>query len=290
MATDLDATIRRLEDVPVFFVGGLPRSGTTWVQQMLNAHPQVLCVGESHFFNDLMAGIGRAVLDYTSRRASGVGTWAPSAVGPDRARMLPVVRTAFASLASANLGDHDVERLVVIGEKTPDNVYQLHRIWAVFPQAKFIHVIRDVRDACVSAYIRFRAKLPADMDRPTYIGFYARDWMSRITSAREQAEGQDYLELRYEDLQLDTEAQMVRVFGFLGADVGSGVVADAVRVASFEALSGGRRRGEEDRQSHYRRGEVGGWRDELTVEEVALFEDIAGPMMRTLGYQTETAA
>lgn len=290
MGTDLDATIRKFEALPVFFVGGLPRSGTTWVQQMLNAHPEVLCLGESHFLNDLVPGVGRAMLKYSDRRAAGEGTWAPTVNGPDRDHIAVVLRTAFATLGSMNLQDRDINRLVTFGEKTPDNLYQLNRLWSIFPQAKFIHVIRDVRDACVSAYIRFRAKLPEDMDRPTYIGHYARDWMSRIVTAREGAEGHDYLELRYEDLQHDTMQQMIQVFDFLGADSSYAVVAETVQAASFEILSGGRRRGQEDRQSHYRRGEIGGWRDELTAEEVALFADVAGQMMRNLGYEMETVA
>src|SRR5215210_5260554 len=38
------------EDFPIFFVVGRPKSGTTWLQRMLNQHPEVICRGEGWFF------------------------------------------------------------------------------------------------------------------------------------------------------------------------------------------------------------------------------------------------
>ena len=58
----------------------------------------------------------------------------------------------------------------------------------------------------------------------------------------------------------------------------------AVAAAIFESLSGGRRQGQGQARSHYRRGEVGSWAETLSAAEIAAFGDAAGPMMDELGY------
>ncbi|GHD57241.1 hypothetical protein GCM10017083_38450 [Thalassobaculum fulvum] len=284
MPRDLQAEQQVLSRLPTFFVGGLPRSGTTWVQQLLNAHPQVVCLGESHFFNDLAPSLARAAQGYAKRRSEGHNTWAPTVRGPGTQVLTPVYRAAFVALVQENLDGRDPKQLVTIGEKTPDNIMLLHRVWAVFPSARFINVIRDGRDGAVSAYIRFRSKLPETMTQLDYARAYGEGWAKRIREARELAKGRRYLEVRYEDLHADGEAEAARLFAFLGADSGPDSVRRAIETASFEKLSGGRSRGQEDPASHYRRGEVGGWAEVLTPAEVEAFEAAAGPMMDTLGY------
>jgi len=285
MSRDLQAEHQALSRLPTFFVGGLPRSGTTWVQQLLNAHPQVICLGESHFFNDLAPGLARVAQGYAKRRAEGQNTWAPTVRGPVGNTMNPVYRAAFVALVQENLEGRNPRDLVTIGEKTPDNLMLLHRVWTIFPSARFINVIRDGRDGAVSAYIRFRSKLPEGMTQLDYARAYGQGWAKRIKEARGLGKGRHYTEVRYEDLHADAEAQSARLFSFLGADSTPETVRKAIETASFEKLSGGRKRGQEDPASHYRRGEVGGWADVLTPAEVEAFEAEAGPMMDTLGYE-----
>jgi hypothetical protein len=284
MADEIEAVVRRLSDLPVFFVAGLPRSGTTWLQQMLNAHPELLCLGESHFMNDMVPGLYNVLWKFTKARQNPEKTWAPGVVGPQPDHMLPIFRTAFAALAAANLGDKDLGRLRAIGEKNPDNLYFAERLWRVFPEARVIHIIRDPRDGAVSGFARFRPRLPQDMTRPTYVGAYAKDWAARIETARRVARGRSYSEIRYEDLHADTLARAAELCRFIGVSDAPADVAAATEAASFERLSGGRRQGEVDAASHYRRGEVGGWRDELTAEEVGIAERRAGRMMASLDY------
>jgi len=285
MADSIEAAINRLNELPVFFVAGLPRSGTTWLQQMLNAHPQVLCLGESHFMNDIVPDIYTVLMDYTRKRISGKKTWAPGVQGPRPEHMGPIFHAAFAALAAANLGDKDVSKLVVIGEKNPDNLFHAQRVWRVYPDARMIHIIRDPRDGAVSGYARFRQRLADDLKRPDYVKAYATDWMARILAVRKHSLGRAYLEIRYEDLHADTMARATNLFRFIGVDPVETEIQAAIDAASFERLSGGRRRGEQDPDSHYRRGEVGGWRDEMTAEEIEIAERAAAPLMRQLGYQ-----
>lgn len=285
MGRDLYAEQRKLSALPIFFVGGLPRSGTTWVQQLLNAHPQLVCLGESHYFNDLVPALVRTLQGYGKRREEGKGTWAPSVRGPVATPLLsPMLHAAFIALVQENLDGRDPAGLKAIGEKTPDNIMQLKRIWSMFPGARFVNVIRDGRDGAVSAYIRFRSKLPADMTQEDYARAYAEGWSGRIREARALSRGRRYHETRYEALHADPVGEAGRLLAFLGAESDPETVRVALDTASFEKLSGGRKRGQEDTASHYRRGEVGSWAEVLTPIEVEAFESIAGPVMDELGY------
>jgi len=284
MSRDLNAEQRKLRSLPMFFVGGLPRSGTTWVQQLLNAHPQLVCLGESHFFNDLVPSLTRTVEAYGKRRAVGQDTWAPTVQGPRHQLLSPMLHATFVALVQENLDGRDPAGIMAIGEKTPDNIMHLQRIWNVFPGARFVNVIRDGRDGAVSAFIRFRSKLPPEMTQEDYARAYAEGWSTRIREARALARDRRYHEVRYEALHADPDNAAGALFAFLGADGSPEAVRAALDTASFEKLSGGRKRGQEDTASHYRRGEVGGWSEVLTSAEIEAFESIAGPVMDELGY------
>jgi hypothetical protein len=53
-----------LADRQLFFIGGTPRSGTTWLQQMLDAHPGISCRGEAHFMKGLAAPLDTVMIDW----------------------------------------------------------------------------------------------------------------------------------------------------------------------------------------------------------------------------------
>lgn len=288
MSRSADALMQQatqLAALPVFFVGGMPRSGTTWIQQLLDAHPALVCLGESHFANDLVPHLCRTVEAYNQRRAERHATWAPTVKGPSEPMLVPALRAAFVALVQANLGDKTAGALVAIGEKTPDNLMRLPLIRAIFPKARFVHVIRDGRDAAVSGFDRFRSALDPSMSRAQYVSEYARNWATRIAQARALPHGRDTcLEVRYEAMHDTPEAEVTRLLCFLGAQADASTVAHCLEAARFERLSGGRQRGDIDVGSHYRRGEVGAWRDTLSREETAAFERIAGGMLDALGY------
>jgi hypothetical protein len=55
---------------------------------------------------------------------------------------------------------------------------------------------------------------------------------------------------------------------------------------SFEQLSGGRKRGEVDPASHYRRGEADSWKRELSAQEERMINNAVGDLLSLLGYET----
>ena len=94
------------------------------------------------------------------------------------------------------------------GEKTPTYVQKMKLIQRAIPEARFVHVIRDGRDVALSVLDRTVRDLTA--------GDIAKRWQKKITKAREDSPKLDhYMEIRYEDLILDTEPVLRRVCEFI---------------------------------------------------------------------------
>lgn len=107
----------KLSMLPVFFIGDLPRSGTTWIQQLLDRHPNLVCLGESHYINDLVPSIAKVANQYIQKRSQNYRTWAPSVEGPNGDLILPVLRSAFTSIIQANIGDKNIITCVRLERK-----------------------------------------------------------------------------------------------------------------------------------------------------------------------------
>jgi len=99
--------------------------------------------------------------------------------------------------------------------------------------------------------------------------------------------GGNYTEVRYESLLADAPAETARLLRFPGAEAGEGVVRRCVEEASFEKVSGGRRRGEEDPTSMVRKGVSGDWRGAFTEWDRRVFKEEAGDLLVGLGYEKD---
>src|SRR5690606_13120165 len=94
----------------------------------------------------------------------------------------------------------------------------------------------------------------------------------------------DYLEVRYERLIADPDPAVREMFAFLGVDARDEIVRRCRDSASFDRLAG-RRRGEEDASSHFRKGVAGDWRRHFDDAAIEAFDAQAGPLRRELGYE-----
>ena len=122
------------------FIVGLPRSGTTLIEQVLASHPQIHGAGELRLarqsFESIPKVIGRAELPLDC---------------------IPHLdTTALRRLAQQHLdalGAHDLGRSARVVDKMPDNYLYLGLLAVLFPNATFIHCRRDLRDVAVSCWM-----------------------------------------------------------------------------------------------------------------------------------------
>jgi hypothetical protein len=206
----------------------------------------------------------------------------------------------------------------LVGDKSPllDEGF-MREVGAVYPGAKVIHIIRDGRDRTVSSMHRgwrrasqgyLHRLSPEELARgkalregrrePTETGVFTEEWLRqaarhwRLLVGRAVEDGpallgSDYTEVRYEDLLVRPNEEIERLLGFLGVDTNERLVESCVNSASFEKLSRGRQRGQEDPSSFYRKGVAGDWRNYFTEEDRRVFKEEAGELLIQLGYEED---
>ena len=128
-------------DVPVFVVG-MPRSGSTLVEQILSSHPEVYGVGELHYiieqvFPELLGTLGGNLK-------------LPDCLPKIKQETLDSLAKKYLAKVSEISGD-DFTRVV---DKMPGNYVYLWLIELLFPRAHVIHCVRNPLDTCLSAYFQ----------------------------------------------------------------------------------------------------------------------------------------
>jgi hypothetical protein len=273
--------------VPAPFVIGVGRSGTTLLRLMLDAHPQLAIGPETQFVPDLIH------LNDPVEGIIGSRTWGDFGLDPDEfgrraaGQDLSGVLRAFYGLYAEAQGKPRW------GEKTPGYVRNMDSIATVLPEARFVHLIRDGRDVALSR----RARGMGD-GKP--MAATAELWRKRIKSARRQAKSLDgrYMELRYEDLVADPEPSLRRICELieLAFDPAmlrhdQGASERLAELGDLGAQGGRRARDADERAGAHARAKqaastsrTGAWRTEMHEEDRHEFEDVAGDLLRDLGY------
>ncbi len=282
-------------------VVGAPRSGTTLLRFMLDAHPALAIPPETGFLYHAQrlasgpAATREAIFSLLTEFPENAPAW------PDFGLDRDVFRTALAKLEPFSIADgvrafyrlyaekHGKSRW---GDKTPLHTPHLGEIEALLPEARFVHLLRDGRDVALS--LRRTWFAPAqDMTS------LAEAWVRFVTAGRrEGAERRHYLEVRYEALVNDAETELRRICAFLSLDFDAAMLRYHQRTAERLREHGDRF----DRQgrllvSHAERltnqarttrpplpERCARWRDEMTSAELAEFGAHAGPLLAELGY------
>jgi hypothetical protein len=206
----------------------------------------------------------------------------------------------------------------IVGDKSPQHTENLDEIYDIYPDARIIHIVRDGRDVAVSAMhhwwrlardrdggvfdltpeeLSIRDDYAEDRERflsegrsiftEERLAQLARRWEYRTGKGSHDGRtlyGERYLEIRYEDLLVDTPSVFGGILEFLGAGSEDRVIERCLRSSSFERASS-RRQGEEDSASFFRKGIAGDWRDVFTERDRELYKDLAGERLVEFGYE-----
>jgi hypothetical protein len=268
------------------FVVGCPRSGTTWVQLLLARHPQVATAPETQIF--------AFYLDHFRRQ------WRWEHEGPGRkhqgqaglSRLLS--EDEFIELCALTAGrvlDKIAGRTPgakVVVEKSPRHALEADFIQRVFPDAYFLHVVRDPRDTAASLLAAGRSWAPW---APRNAIAAARLWTSCVAGARRVSGTDRYLEVGYEALRSNAAGQLQAITRWLGIPQDHAACEETVRACELARLQKDAGNGqlplpgEKSPTGFFRNGEVGSWRHELSRSDVRVIEQICGPLMASAGYQ-----
>jgi hypothetical protein len=266
----------------VVFVGGYSRSGTTLLGAMIGAHTRCICTPESQFKTDVLR-------DFRGKKKEEVNI--------ETARKLilahPRYRVLWGDVADSDAltGINSYEDLILwfvrkYAEKegkphaeywvdhSPTNIKNAKILLGLFPDSKFIHIIRDGRG--VSASI-----IPLDWG-PNTVYKTACSWKSRVSlylSLESSLKKDQILRVRYEDLIQTPENTLKDICSFLDL----GYQPQMIRGSGFKVPQ------YQDKQHSLIGKEpdkkrINAWENSLTPRQIEIFESIAGELLMSLGY------
>ncbi|MGV3484538.1 MAG: sulfotransferase family protein [Planctomycetaceae bacterium] len=213
----------------LLFIVGVPRSGTTMVRELVSHHPQIeITLDEMQLLPKLMLLHGRhpdfsshdvleSIESVVSRsnfiyhmRKHGFNFDAPRF----RSQVLKSPRADWHVVIDALVRQFlpppsDSDPTVIVGEKTPSNLMHLEMLADYLPHSRFIHVVRDPRDTCLSMrQVWGKSFYRGAVRWRRYLDHYHRITRSGSIAAR-------CVQIRYEDLLEDPAPSMARICDFL---------------------------------------------------------------------------
>src|SRR5688500_3986126 len=236
------AEIRQFFPREKFFIFGHARSGTTLLMRLARLHPEVHCNYQAHFFTRrplLKSLVDSPEAEEWLKRKS--NRWNQ---GRD---LSPLILRAAADFIMERGAAR--EGKMIVGDKSPSSTIHgqaVRDMYAVYPDAKLIYIVRDGRDVLVSE--RFRnlveeskflkpedkriiQELHKDQSQftngtrsiftDTFIERVAKGWVNNLHQIEEEGKrlfGENYFSLRYEDLLAHPFDEMTKLWNFLGAE------------------------------------------------------------------------
>ena len=244
---------------PIFIVGA-PRSGTTLLRSMIDAHPKLCCPPWETGIFDRLSAFARGDFEKPS--------------GPEanfcplkRLEVLDWMRDSANNLMSRLVQESQKPRW---GEKTPAHVFQIELILEIYPKAQFIHIIRNGNDVVKS--------LQNVTWAPGGIRWSVQRWIDSVTAGREATKkfGQDKChEVRFEELTANPNTSLRTICSFLGEQF-SDTMLDFHRPEKNSWGLGGQEIQKSSINQHKYR--------ELNFVERFLLKKRAGDLLNELGY------
>ncbi len=268
---------------PPLLILGVRRSGTTLLRVMLDRHSELAIPDESYFVPQLadrhLRHVEPEAFVDDLRRLNTLAEW-DVPLDKVRAQLSPAmgIGAAIGTVYAVYAEERGKRRW---GDKTPMYMQNLRLLEKLFPDARFVHLIRDGRDAALSFL-----ELPAGLVTETWMhprtpAEFACQWRTEVAAARRLGRrvGSRYLEVRYEELVGDVEGVLRRICDF--ADLGyEDTMADYAGNVDVSAKPHQQRLRQPPTQG------VRDWRTQMPPADVAAFEHVGGDLLRKLGYET----
>jgi tetratricopeptide (TPR) repeat protein len=247
--------------LPIFVIG-MPRSGTTLVEQIIASHPQVHGAGELQTFNDVILSLGGAD-GHTIAYPEFVPSLDGAAFRQVGARYVAELRAL-----ATNAGQMDS---AFVTDKMPSNYYFVGLIHLALSNAKIVHVVREPIDTCVSCFSRLFSSEQDYTYNLGELGRYYRRYEQLMAHWRAVLPAGRIHEVRYEDVVADLEGQARRIIAYCGLPWNDLCLSfhensRPIRTASAAQV----------RQPIYQ-GAVGRWR---------VYQGHLGPLLTALGIET----
>jgi sulfotransferase family protein len=240
----------------MIFSFGARRSGTYWLQRIVAAHPDVAAVpSESFFFSHAIAPLFDRFQDLDR------GAFSTGRIYAERELLLDATRD-FCDRIFSQFAEPGTKR---IAERTPWHVEHLQLMNAVYPDAAYVHIVRDGRDAARS--LASMSWFDGSLEDA------AAEWRRSVLAARSGPRPERYVEIRYEDLLADPGRRIPELYERLDLDATGEAVAAGIAEARVEANADPRTSVGSEK-----------WRRLLSAEDQSLMVRVAGDALVAYGY------
>jgi hypothetical protein len=270
------------------FLIGVGRSGTTLLQSMLHAHPEIQFSTETHFIKRYVRPeIEKGEYNRNNPEKLISALHKDTNLKDFAERISEVVReglidsgeqyltvSVFKNLINGN------EKIKYFGDKDPMNVNFLSAIKKGFSSAKIIHIIRDPRDVISS-----RIKSGWGKGKSTL--WHTTEYKYSINKARSEGSRlfkDNYIEVRYESLLSETEFELKRICSFLDISFDKKMLSHFVFADSL--LRQDEMSWKENVLKPVDKNKIGQWKNDLKLKQVTLIESILENEFIALGYPT----
>jgi hypothetical protein len=266
---------------------GVSRSGTTLLRVVLDRSPGIAVPDESFFVPLLARRHGRTIdverfLDDVARVPT-IRDWGVSV--PEVAARLRPGMSVGEAIAAVYEACADAAGKPRWGDKTPMYMRHLSLLEKLFPDAQYVHLVRDGRDAALSFLQMPEGTFTRTWAHPSTPAQFACLWRKEVRDARtlgRRVGASRYFEVRYEALVEDPEATVRAICAFAALPYEPAML-DYTGAVDVSA------------KPHQQRlltpptSGVRSWRSDMSAEDVAAFESVAGDLLDELGYEVGSA-
>lgn len=247
-----------LSTKPIFIVGS-PRSGTTLMRSIVDAHPRIFCPPwETGYFAHLNVMMNGDLVKVMNEEIPNFPV--------NRAALIEWVRRSALDLFSLFGQQSGKSRWA---EKTPAHVHHMNFILEVFPEAQFIHMIRSGSDV-----VKSLQNMPW---APRQIRWSINTWVESVKAGREvgaRLSPSQYTEVYYEKLIESPDETLKQLCEFLGEPF-------AAQMLEFHAPE---KNSWKTKLNPLQKKPISNNYQGLSFSQRLLFKWFAGPLMRDLGY------
>lgn len=267
------------------FIIGSPRSGTTWLQLLVAQHPDVATNKETQLFTQYVSRLQERWAEELREAATGTTNGLSRIMSEDE--FLHAVKGFCDRVLEKLSADAPEARFVL--EKSPEHALHAETILKLYPEAWFLHIIRDPR--AVSNSFRHAAGkwwtwAPSGPIETT------RRWKRNVVAGRQIAElTPRYREVRYEEISEGGTEVLEGIFAWLGLEANREFSEEALAACDIDRLKVGALANQDqpwavgrEPEGFFRAGKQDGWKSELTARQVRLVEHEAEELMLELGY------
>lgn len=272
-----------------FFIVGIGRSGTTLLRLMFHNHPNIAVPYESHFITDYYNNLdtyGDLTVDENLDKLLNdilqedlLSQW-DHVFDADRIKST-ISEPSLEEIFNAIYSDYATGKGKARWADKSDYLPRMHLINTIFPNAKFIHIIRDGRDVANSVL-----KLP--WGPKDLIG--AAEWWNeyiRLGCSVGAVLGKDkYTEVKYEELVQEPERELRRLCEFVGEEFDERML--NYHQSSNVAIPESRKTQHHNSNEPPKKSRTFAWKKEMSSTDVDLFSDYAKHSLKAVGYEVPT--